>query len=51
MSRIETGKTASDIVKKFDVLRAIQWIQQARDELSELTITKCGVVKVDVEDV
>ena len=54
MSRIDTGKTASDIVKEFDVLRVIQWIQQARDQLSELTITKCfekcGVVKVDVED-
>ena len=41
VSRIDTGKTASDIVKEVDVLRAIQWIQQAWDEVSELTITKC----------
>ena len=29
MSRIDTGKMASDIVKEVDVFRVIQWIQQA----------------------
>ena len=45
---------ASDIATEVDVLRAIQWIQQAWYKLSEITIKKCfekcGVVKFDVED-
>ena len=54
VSRIDTGKTSSDIYKEVDVLRAILWIHQGCDEVSELKVTKCfencGVVKFDVED-
>ena len=54
VSRIDTGKTSSDIYKEVDVLRAILWIHQGCDEVSELKVTKCfengGVVKFDIED-
>ena len=37
VSRIDNGKTASDIIAEVDVLRAIQWVKQAWSEVTEIT--------------
>ena len=41
ISRINDKKTATEIVKEVDILKAIRWISEAWSMVSEDTIQKC----------
>ena len=41
LSRINAGKSATEIIKDVDALRAIQWMQEASNDVSSSTIQKC----------
>ena len=41
ISRVNDKKTASEIVKEVDVLKAIRWVKEARYQVDEETIRKC----------
>ena len=41
ISRVNDKKTASEIVKEVDVLKAIRWVKEAWNQVDEETIRKC----------
>ena len=41
ISRVNDKKTASEIVKEVDVLKAIRWVKEAWYQVDEKTIRKC----------
>ena len=41
ISRVNDKKTASEIVKEVDVLKAIRWAKEAWNQVDEKTIRKC----------
>ena len=41
VSRVNDKKTASEIVKEVDVLKAIRWVKEAWNQVDEETIRKC----------
>ncbi|XP_057303197.1 tigger transposable element-derived protein 6-like [Hydractinia symbiolongicarpus] len=53
LARIQENKSATEIIKSVDILMAIQWVQDAWKEVTNLTIKncleKCGVVQGESE--
>ena len=41
ISRVNDKKTASEIVKEVDVLKAIRWVKEGWNQVDEETIRKC----------
>ena len=53
ISRVNDKKTASEIVKEVDVLKAIRWVKEARNQVDQETIRKglCGFIPEVYEEI